>query len=93
MSSSAQDLSSTEKSQKDSALPSTDASEIQLNQYNEEPVNDNKARFLELRDGLTGWKWTLFHLIVFFGAAISGMKFLLDYEWQFPYVKSSYATH
>lgn len=74
MSSSAQDLSSTEKSCKDSALPSTDASEIQLNQHNPENVTDDKARFSELRDGLSGWKWTLFHLIVFFGAAISGIN-------------------
>ncbi|KAJ5552395.1 major facilitator superfamily transporter [Penicillium frequentans] len=78
MSSSPQDLSSTEKNHNNSALPSTDASEIFKNNEGKSPAQlqasgpDDKARFLELRNGLAGWQWSLFHLIVFFGAAISG---------------------
>ncbi|KAJ5523326.1 major facilitator superfamily transporter [Penicillium frequentans] len=78
MSSSPQDLSSTEKNHDNSALPSTDASDIFENSGGKSPAQvqasgpDDKARFLELRNGLAGWQWSLFHLIVFFGAAISG---------------------
>ncbi|KAJ5614271.1 Major facilitator superfamily transporter [Penicillium herquei] len=72
------DLSPSEERYNNSAvpLPSTDASEIQFTQYNQETVADsvpeNNLHSSVLRDSLPGWKWTLWHVIIFLGGAISG---------------------
>ncbi|KAJ5711530.1 hypothetical protein N7488_005686 [Penicillium malachiteum] len=72
------DLSPSEERYNDLAvpLPSTDASEIQWTQYNQEAVADsvpeNNLHSSVLRDSLPGWKWTLWHVIIFLGGSISG---------------------
>lgn len=35
-------------------------------------MDEEKGQFSELRKGMAAWQWTVFHLVVFFGAAISG---------------------
>lgn len=68
------------------AAPTADASPSESFQFTEnkstaeveqsqDEMRHEKARFLELRNGMAGWQWGLFHAIIFFGAAISGTTF------------------
>jgi len=75
-----QESSSEEKTDTDSVRPAAGDSEViqekkapaEVEPTEEDGMNHDKARFLELRDGLAGWQWGLFHAICFFGGAISG---------------------
>ena len=72
-----------EKANTDSVLPVAGDSEAvqfaekkspaEVESSEEGEMSNGKARFLELREGLAGWKWGLFHAICFFGGAISGI--------------------
>lgn len=84
MSSTQQDAAFAEKANAGSGLPTAEASgELQSNGMevptkvepsDEEESSHEKMRFAELREGISGWKWVLFHIIIFFGSAISGER-------------------
>jgi hypothetical protein len=75
-----------EKTDTDSVLPVAGDSEViqstekklpaEAEPSQDDQMSHEKARFLELREGLAGWQWGLFHAICFFGGAISGIPLL-----------------
>jgi hypothetical protein len=38
----------------------------------QDAMNHERMRFAKVRDGLAGWQWGLFHVLIFFGAMLSG---------------------
>ena len=58
-----------------SALETSKESPISPDVIEKSVKENEKAHLPELRKGMAGWQWTLFHAVVFFGALISGKRY------------------